>query len=189
MNESSSDSTSYVHRFKLKLFFTVSTLLCCSFAILEHASAEAIPAGKGSYEDLIILLDEFLEFRDPGGEKPYQIIRDRAGLAIDPVTDYSERAIAAQGQKIAEFQDRIQDMDVASWNRGQQVDYLAVRSRLNQAEFLLHLNRPWARDPGFYVDRMLRVTFTDLPVEGAERETFLAKLRAITVLVLSLIHI
>jgi hypothetical protein len=169
-------------RSKYKLLCTFYVLLFCSLTGLAQASTEGVPAGNGSYEDLVILLDEFLEFRDPGDEKPNQIIRDRAGQAIDPVTDYSEKAIASRAQKIAGFQRRIADMDVASWNRGQQVDYLAVRSRLNQAEFLLHINRPWARDPGFYVDRMLRVTFTDLPVEGAERETFLAKLRAISVL-------
>ena len=173
----------YCQRLKLNLLCTVIIFLCFNFSNFAQASSEGVPAGEGSYQELIILLGEFLEFRDPGGERPYQIIRDRAGQAIDPVTDYSDRAIAAQGQKIDEFQARIQDMDVASWNREQQVDYLAVRSRLNQADFLLHLNRPWARDPGFYVDRMLRVTFTDLPVEGTEKETFLAKLRAIAVLV------
>ncbi|MGA9574812.1 MAG: DUF885 family protein, partial [Lysobacterales bacterium] len=88
-----------------------------------------------------------------------------------------------QREKIKEFQTRIQDMNVASWNLSQQVDYLAVRSRLNQADFILQISRPWARDPGFYVDRMLWVTFTELPVEGKERESFLAKLRAIPVLI------
>ena len=157
--------------------------LCLTCMISTQASTDGVPTGNGSYQELITLLEEFLEFRDPGGEKPYQIIRDRAGQPIDPVTDYSERAIATQREKIKEFQTRIQDMNVASWSRAQQVDYLAVRSRLNQTDFILHLSRPWARDPGFYVDRMLRVTFTDLPVEGEERETFLANLRAIPVLV------
>ena len=58
-----------------------------------------------------------------------------------------------------------------------------MRSRLNQADFILQRSRPWARDPGFYVDRMLQVTFTELPVEGEERESLLARLRAIPVLV------
>ena len=168
---------------KSTLKTTVIICLCLCCTISAQASTDGFPAGNGSYLELIKLLDEYLEFRDPGGEKPHQIIRDRAGQAIDPLTDYSEVAIDAQREKIKGFQARIQDMDVASWGRGQQVDYLAVRSRLNQADFMLHLSRPWARDPGFYVDRMLRLTFTELPVEGAERESFLAKLRAIPVLV------
>jgi hypothetical protein len=73
-------------------------------------------------------------------------------------------------------------MNVAAWERSHQADFLAVRSRLNQADFILQRSRPWARDPGFYVDQMLQVTFTELPVEGDELETFLARLRAVAVL-------
>jgi len=148
-----------------------------------QTAPDAIPAGKGTYQDLVELLDEFLEFRDPQGERPNQIIRDLAGQPIEPVPDYGPAAIAAQQQKLDEFRQRIADMNVVSWERSRQVDYLAVRSRLNQADFILQLSRPWARDPGFYVDRMLQVTFTGLPVEGEERETFLSRLRAVPVLV------
>ena len=157
--------------------------LCFNCVLTVQASTEVIPGASGSYQELIKLLDEFLEFRDPTGEVPQQIIRDRAGQTIDPVIDYSEAAVNTRREKIKGFQTRMQDMDVSSWNRAQQVDYLAVRSRLNQSGFLLNLSRPWARDPGFYVDQMLRVTFTDLPVEGTERENFLAKIRGIGVLV------
>lgn len=157
--------------------------LCLIFVPSVWATNSSIPTGKGNYQDLVTLLNEFLEFRDPSGEKPHQIIRDRAGQPIAAVTDYSPAAIEAQRRKVMEFQARIRDMEVASWSAEQRVDYLAVRSRLNQADFLLRLGRPWARDPGFYVDQLLRVTFTELPVEGEELEKFLAKLRAIEVIV------
>jgi len=161
----------------------VIILLClaCSFSI--QAASKELPDATGNYQALIVVLDEFLDFRDPGNQKPDQIIRDRAGQPIDPVSNYSKRAMDAQRQQLSTFQDRVRNMNVSGWSREQRVDYLAVRSRLNQAEFMLHISRPWARDPGFYVDRMLRITFTDLPVEGEDRETFLAKLRAIPVLV------
>jgi hypothetical protein len=58
-----------------------------------------------------------------------------------------------------------------------------VRSRLDQYQFILQRTRPWARDPGFYVDMMLRVTFTDLPLEGDALEGFLKQIRAVPVLV------
>ncbi len=162
---------------------TAMILLCFSCGISAQPSTEGVPAGKGSYQDLIKLLDEFVEFRDPTGENPYQIIRDRAGQAIDPVMDYSQGAITAQREKVSGFLARLRDMNVASWSRAQQVDYLAVRSRVNQADFILQISRPWARDPGFYVDRMLQLTFTDLPVAGADLENLLARLRAIPVLI------
>ncbi len=142
-----------------------------------------IPAGNGGYDDLVALLDEFLEWKDPLGAQPRQIIRDVAGQAIEPVPDYSDGALVDQRRQMAIFQARIEDMNVAAWDRGQQVDYLAVRSRLDQHDFVLRRFRPWSRDPGFYVDRMLRVTFTELPVSGVEEDEFLARLRAIPVLV------
>jgi hypothetical protein len=145
--------------------------------------ADGIPSGEGSYQDLVVLLDEFLAFRDPQGDQPHQIIRDRAGQPIDPVPDYGPEAIAAQQEKINEFKRRIEDLNVASWERSRQADFLAVRSRLNQADFILQRSRPWARDPGFYVDQMLQVTFTELPMTGEEQETFLARLRTVPVLV------
>jgi hypothetical protein len=160
-------------------------IICFCFGLIlsAQASADGDAAGDSGYRELVSLLDEYLEFRDPAGTTAYQIIRDRAGQPIDPVSDYGDAAIAAQREKLKEFQTRIQALDVTSWSVAQQVDYLAVRSRLNQADFILHISRPWARDPGFYVDRMLQVTFTELPVEGADREALLASLRAVAVLV------
>ena len=148
----------------------------------ENAPA-TIPAGAGSYEDLVALLDEFVEWKDPSGTKPRQIIRDVAGQAIEPVPDYSDAAVEERRVQMRGFQARIKDMNVAAWDRARQIDYLVVRSRLDQQDFVLNRFRPWSRDPGFYADRMLRVTFTDLPVKGAEKEAFLARLRAMPVLV------
>ena len=175
-----------MHPIKQHGFLLLRNIFLClglGCAISAQAATTDSPDGKGNYQDLVILLDEFLAFRDPGGENPHQIIRDQAGQPINPVTDYSKPAINAQREQIKNFQTRIKDMNVASWNQEQQVDYLAVRSRLNQADFILQISRPWARDPGFYVDRMLRLTFTKLPVEDEKRDNLLAKLRAIPVLV------
>ncbi len=147
------------------------------------ASPPAIPAGSGTYPDLVVLLDEFLDWKDPQGSSPRQITRDVAGQAIEPVPDFSEAALAERRAQMQRFQVRIEDMNVAAWDRARQVDYLAVRSRLDQEDFILNRFRPWSRDPGFYVDRMLRVTFTELPVEGEARDELLARLRAIPVLV------
>ena len=147
------------------------------------AAADGPPAGAGAYEDLVDLVDDFVAWRDPTGERPRQIIRDTAGQPIEPIPDYGREAIAARVEELAAFQARLADMNVAAWPRDRQVDWLAVRSRLDQQAFILQLQRPWARDPGFYVDRMLRVTFTDLPVTGEARDTLLARLRAMPVLV------
>jgi len=153
------------------------------FGPADLARANDIPSGHGSYQDLVELFDEFEAFRDLRGEQPRQIIRDKAGQVIDPVPDYGAEAISLQIEQMEQFQARIDDMNVSAWEKPRQVDYLAVRSRLDRQDFLLRRSRPWARDPGFYVDRMLRVTFTGLPVEGDAKADFLASLRAIPVLV------
>jgi hypothetical protein len=158
-------------------------MLLLSLVLADPVAAGAPPAGDGSYPDLVQLLDEFLAFRDPAGDRARQIIRDRAGQAIDPVADYGPESIALQREQMSRFQARIDAMNVAAWDRSRQVDYLAVRSRLDQHDFILRRSRPWARDPGFYVDRMLRITFTELPVEGEGKAGFLARLRAVPVLV------
>jgi hypothetical protein len=146
-----------------------TALLCTSLAIpaLAQAANDPIPAGKGSYPDLVELFDEFIAFRDSG----------------DAQADFSAQAVEKRRQQMQQFQARIDDMNVVAWDQPQQVDYLAVRSRLNQYDFNLQRIRPWARDPGFYVDQMLYVTFTELPVEGEKRDEFLDKIRAIPELV------
>jgi hypothetical protein len=164
------DSSIRLHTLKRVLPVLLATaLLCTSLAtpVPARAAIDAIPAGQGSYQDLVALFDEFLAYRDSGG----------AGA------DYSAAVVAQRREQMQQFQARIDDMNVVSWGQARQVDYLAVRSRLNQYDFNLQRIRPWARDPGFYVDKMLWVTFTELPVEGEARDAFLDKIRAIPLLV------
>jgi hypothetical protein len=164
------DDKTRVHTLKRLLPAVLFTaLLCASLTtpVFAQAANDGIPTGKGSYTDLVELFDEFLAFRDSG----------------DAEADFSAQAVAQRREQMRQFQARVDDMNVASWDQGQQVDYLAVRSRLDQYDFSLQRTRPWARDPGFYVDQMLWVTFTGLPLEGEERDAFLEKIRAIPVLV------
>ena len=119
-----------------------------------------IPEGRGSYDDLVALFDEFHDWRDAD-------------------FTYDAAAVAAHRTEMARFQERLADMAVVEWGLAQQVDYLAVRSRFDQVGFRLRVSRPWSRDPGFYVDQMLRVTFTELPLDGEEEAQFLDRLVAV----------
>ncbi|MEE4292237.1 MAG: hypothetical protein V2J13_10865, partial [Cycloclasticus sp.] len=96
-----------IQRYGFGLLRTIIICLGLGCAISTQAAATDIPAGNDNYQELVKLLDEFLAFRDPGGENPHQIIRDRAGQPIDPVTDYSKPAIEAQREQIKVFQTRI----------------------------------------------------------------------------------
>lgn len=151
-------------------------------AVPDRTSGE-IPNGTGSYDDLVALYDEFLEWKDPAKARRQQPLSDVAGSSADIYPDYSPAAVEQRREKLDDFQRRIVDMGVAGWERPQQVDYLAVRSRLDQHAFLLNISKPWSRDPGFYVDQMLRITFVDLPVAGDELRNLQQQLASITVLV------
>lgn len=127
----------------------------------EGLRLEGMPGGSGSYDDLVELFGEFVDWRDAD-------------------TAYDEASIAGRRAEMAALQARLADMAVVDWQLSQQVDYLAVRSRFDQYDFRLRVSRPWSRDPGFYADQMLRVTFAELPLEGEALQGFLERLQAIS---------
>ncbi|NNF38732.1 MAG: DUF885 family protein [Gemmatimonadetes bacterium] len=124
------------------------------------------PSGTGSYDDLLALHAEFR------GLERFE--------TVDGVTDYGDAAVDRARGRITDFQSRLQDMAVASWPLSRQVDYLVVRGMVDQAHFELEVFRPWERDPGFYVDPLLRTAFVELPAEGADRERLEARLARVT---------
>jgi hypothetical protein len=97
--------------------------------------------------------------------------------------DYSAATVDARRGQIRRFLDQIEDMNVTAWDRARQVDWLAARSKMNQELFVLNVSKPWERDPGFYVDQMLEVGFTELPVQDAGEATLRRRLRAVPELV------
>ena len=147
---------------RLGCFFIV--LLLCSSSVFAD-SYPGMPAGQGSYQELIGIYDEFLVWN--------------AAMR----SDYSADAIAERRDEVQGFHARLQMLAVRDWPRDQQADFLAVRARIDQEYFRLHVSRPWARDPGFYVDRMLRLTFAELPLHDDELLELKNKLASIPPLV------
>ena len=127
---------------------------------------EGMPAGSEPYANFVKLFDEFLNWQDPAKARKAQSLVDVAGLETDVYPDFGAEAMAGRLTALQAFQSRLESFAVDEWPREQQVEFLAVRARMDQEEFTLRVSKPWARDPGFYVDRMLRLTFTDLPVAG-----------------------
>lgn len=119
------------------------------------ATACGVAGGAGDYSALVALHDELVEFGRPAMEnglpdvRPETIERQRAGL---------------DG-----FAGRLDAIDPAGWPVAQQVDYLLVRARLNRLDYDLRVRRPWARDPGTYVDTVQRLAFHEFPIGEEER--------------------
>lgn len=132
---------------------------------------DGMPDGAKSYDDLVTLFQQFLEWKDPA----------RGTADVHP--DYSKKAVDKRRREMRDFQARLKDMAVVDWELSQQVEYLAVRSRFDQQDFVLNVSRPWSRDPGFYVDRMLRITFAELPLSREETSKLRNDLRGISQLV------
>ncbi len=175
----------------MKKWLTFGKALALSTAIValpsmgqsDGVQLEGMPGGSGSYDDLVALYQEFLEFSDPeraSGDRP---LRDIAGRPAEVYPDYGVAAVEQRRATMEALQDRLEDMAVVDWALDRQVDYLAVRSRFDQYDFTLNVSRPWSRDPGFYVDQMLRITFADLPLSEAETADLVTRLQAISLLV------
>jgi hypothetical protein len=124
---------------------------------------DGMPSGSGSYDNLVVLFGEFLDWKNTDA-------------------DYDSTTIKSRIAEMEGFQARLTDMAVIDWELDQQVDYLAVRSRFDQYDFRLRVSRPWSRDPGFYADQMLRVTFTELPLDEAGSAELRSHLKSIAAL-------
>ena len=141
-------------------FLALVLLLAGCLALAEPYPG--MPDGEGSYEELVEIYDEFLLWLD-----------------ADTEPDYGSTAVAARRAAIESFHSRLQALAVEEWPREQQVDFLAVRARIDQEHFRLHVTRPWARDPGFYVDQTLYPAFTELPLDGDKLQELRNKLASI----------
>lgn len=125
----------------------------------------ATPQTVGDYQDLLDIHAELQAF------KPFS--------PVDGVTDYSPPVIAERRGEVADMQDRLQGIGIQAWTVPQQVDYLTVRAELDEQEFILHVTRPWARDPVFYLSALLDMAFTELPAQGETLTGLQRNLRAV----------
>jgi hypothetical protein len=140
-------------------------ILIGSLALATEVPAAGPPAGRGSHADLVALYGQF-----------------QASLAPARVAgsdDHSDAAVAARLDALARQRAQLADLNVAGWPRAQQVDWLLVRSEMLRREFELRVLRPWARDPGFYVDPLLQLAFTELPLSAEARAPFEERLRRV----------
>ncbi len=171
---------------RLSLFFVrVSTLIAVGglAAVSGAAPLPGMPEGKDSHDKLVELYDEFLSFRDSARAQYVAPDSDVAEAAASRYADFGDAAVAQRRKRLSAFHARMDEMGVASWTLSQQVEFLAVRSRLDRYDFTLQVSRPWSRDPGFYVDRMRRPTFARLPLDADKTRTLRIELAAVPLLV------
>ncbi len=142
-------------------------LLLTTLAVSSPSAvlADAIPDGPDGYDQLIQLFEQYHAFKD--------------GLSAGVDADFRPAAIDRRRAELRGLQDRMARMGVARWPVDRKADYLTVRAELDQQDFVLHVTRPWSRDPVFYVAPLLEIAFVELPAEGATLEKLERDLRAV----------
>ncbi len=136
-------------------------------------SPEKSKSLSGGYDDLIALFEEFRELQKPE--------------MTDGIPDYSEPAMAERWNQLQKFQQRLTVLDTTNWTIPQQVEYHLVRAEMNGLEFYHRVLRPWARDPGFYLQTQAGAGPTrygflevpELPIPESDMEDFQTRLKAI----------
>ncbi len=148
---------------------TRRTSLCAVLSVLMVGGVAALPLlspqGGGGYDALVAVHGEFQKFRQVPAE---------AG-----VPDYTTAAMSRQKAGLDSSQKRLRAIDPSGWPVSRQVDYHVVRAQLNDLDFTHRVVRPWARDPGHYVDLVRRAPYPDLPVKGENLRQVQEQLRAV----------
>jgi hypothetical protein len=145
--------------------FALSLRGCTAALLSAVLLLSAVAAESSEYQELVTLFDEFRAYKQP--------------QPVNGVVDYSAQTVAQRQQQLREFQARFKQLQVDDWDRAKKVDYLAVRAQLDQHDFVLAVARPWARDPGMYVDPLMSIAFTELPVKGEDLKKLQNSLRAV----------
>jgi hypothetical protein len=93
--------------------------------------------------------------------------------------DYSAEVMQARLNAVNRSDARLKALDPTTWPSAHKVDYLVLKSQLAKERFYLEVSRPWARDPGTYVDPLLRLAFSDMTATGVRAERIKARLQAV----------
>ncbi|WP_338242478.1 DUF885 family protein [Aurantiacibacter hainanensis] len=152
----------------MRLF--LSLLLALGLAATAAAPAHA----QADYEDLVQLHEELREYMVPAFTSA--VVLD-SGARVGGA--YAEPLMRQKLAGLEDFEARLDAMEVENWTRGEQVEFLAVRSMLNGYRFNLEVLRPWKRDPGFYLDPLMRVAFADVPASGDDLAALRSQLAAV----------
>lgn len=63
--------------------------------------------------------------------------------------------VQKQKEMLPKFRARLDSLDIKNWSVHNKIDYLLLRSEMDQLEWELYVIRQWSRNPGFYVSLAL----------------------------------
>lgn len=99
--------------------------------------------------------------------------------AADGVPDYAPAALARWRSGLDALRTRHAALNAGGWSVADRIDHILVRTQLDAFDFEMRVLRPWARDPGHWVDLMARVPYTAFPLTAEGRTRLERQLRAV----------
>ena len=139
----------------------VATVVLCAVTVTGAPAQVSAPA---DHTALLALYEDFSEARRP--------------IVIDGVPDYSAATVESQRQELERLRARLDSIDPEAWSVSEKIDYLLVRARMDGADFQHRVVRPWARDPGLWVDAVRRTPYSEVSASGGGPEALQSRLRA-----------
>lgn len=162
-------------RFRFPLAAVCMTAALVAPVLLPlHAQAAGAPGprraagpatGPATIADLTALFDSLRALRQP--------------RTNDGVPDYAAEALARWRRGLDRLTAAHAALDVRGWSVADRIDHAVVGTQLAAFDFDLRVLRPWARDPGHWVDLVARTPYADLPAPAGERDRLVARLRAV----------
>ena len=145
-----------------KLLFIVRLTLLVSCASVCQAQ-------ERGWDELLQVHQDYLKLRDEGVK--------------DATHDFSSATVASRAAQLKRLTDRLSAIDPAAWTVERKVDWVLVRTELNDLDFRYRVVRPWSRDPSFYSDFFERLPYSTLPVAADKIDEFRLQLRSVPTIV------
>jgi hypothetical protein len=130
----------------------MTALLCASLlvALPTMGFTQQAPNVSHASPELMQLAEDFRDFRSP-------LFRPRTWRPSSMPTEVPDYAALVQEQKagLEEFRRRLDALDPSGWPVHDQVDYLLLRSEMDDVYFEQHILREAETNPSFYVEQAI----------------------------------
>ncbi len=121
--------------------------------------------------------------QDDGWQRLIQVNLDYLKLRDEGMKDtthnFSPAAVDARKHRLQDLTHRLHAIDPSGWPVEQKVDWVLVRTELNDLDFHYRVVRPWSRDASFYLDFFARLPYTTVPVPAEKVSEFRSQLRSV----------
>lgn len=130
-----------------------------------HAQPMPAPQADVARPALVALMDSLRALRQP--------------VIVAGVPDYAAATLARWRAGHATLAARHRAIDTRGWSVPDRVDHALVGTQLAALDFDLRVLRPWARDPGHWVDLVARTPYAGLPIAPTLRPRLVESLQAV----------